>query len=124
MQIEQSKIQHRDKLVEALTAIEKRVRDQIDKYNKVTEAAHQSLQQVAAEYNALVKEANDLIEDVITDIDAEIMTTADKEEGEALCALRDQWDVTFDTLDLDDPEYAVDPDESPAQMLTTMHDKD
>ena len=124
MQIEQSKIQHRDKLVEALHAAEHNLKAQIDLYNKAIEEAYNALESKSTEYNALVQEANDLIEDVISDIDSEIVATADKEQGEKLCALRDQWDVTFDTLDLDDPEYAVDPDESPAQMLTAMSDKD
>jgi len=68
----------------------------------------------------LIAEANELIEDVVSDIDSEIVATADKEEGEKLCALRDQWDIPLDDYSVDDPEYAVDSKESAAALLASL----
>ena len=74
----------------------------------------------ASECNVLIAEANELIEDVVSDIDSEIVATADKEEGEKLCALRDQWDIPLDDYSVDDPEYAVDSKESAAALLASL----
>jgi sugar-specific transcriptional regulator TrmB len=117
MQIEQAKIQHRDKLVEALYAAEHNLKAQIDVYNKAIEEAYSTLESRSTEYNALLTEAKELIEDVVSEIDAEIVATADKEQGEKLCELRDQWDMSFDDHYLDDPDYATNPDESAAALL-------